>query len=107
MSEMRRPSDSATAIVSEPPLPTWTKTSNGSCSSFSVIVIHAVPIGVWVRYVEPLRPRGRGLMTGWPIGEATAGLLSFFPTPMFRTCSPLHPSRNTVMPRHPSSHARR
>ena len=72
------------------------------------MVINAVPIGVSVRYVDPFRPRGRGLMTAEPIaGAAEAGLSFFAETPMFSTCSPLHPSRNTVMPMQPSSQASR
>ena len=108
MSEISRPRASATAIVSEPPLPTWAKTSKASPSFVSLIVMYAVPIGVSIRYVVPLRLCGRGLITMAAIGGAAGAALSFLaPTPTFSTCSPLQPSRNTVMPRQPSSHASR
>src|SRR2546425_947334 len=42
-SEISRPKASATAMVSEPPLPTWTKTSKGSRSGVSLTVMKAVP----------------------------------------------------------------
>ncbi len=60
-------------------------------------------MGVSVRYVVPLRLRGRGRMTA----GAALGTFSFVPIPTLRTCSPLQPSRKTVMPRQPSSHASR
>ena len=54
-SEISRPSASATAIVSEPALPTWTKTSKGSPPGVSFTVMKAVPMGVSIRYVAPER----------------------------------------------------
>ena len=53
MREISRPRASATAMVSEPPLPTWTNTSNGSPSPVSFTVMNAVPMGVSMRYVRP------------------------------------------------------
>jgi hypothetical protein len=100
---MSRPNASATAMVSEPPLPTCTKTSKGSASSVSLTVMNAVPIGVSLRYVRPERLCGRGLTTDGPMAGTAAGALSL--TPTLSTCSPLQPSRKTVMPRQPSSHA--
>src|SRR5438876_3114538 len=38
---------------------------------------------------------------------AAVGTGTSFLMPTFRTCSPLQPSRKTVMPRQPSSHASR
>src|SRR5262249_34473342 len=45
-SEISRPRASATAMVSEPALPTWTNTSKGSPPGVSLTVMKAVPIGV-------------------------------------------------------------
>ncbi len=106
-SEIRRPIASATAIVSDPALPTETNTSNGSPSPCSFTTMYAVPSGVSTRYVRPVRLRGRGLTTAGG-GAAASPRLSPLPAfvPTWSTPS-LHPSRNTVMPRQPSSQARR
>ena len=48
-SETSRPRASATAMVSDPALPTWTNTSKGSPRSVSLTVTNAVPMGVSIR----------------------------------------------------------
>ena len=108
-SEIRRPRASATAIVSDPALPTWTKTSKGSPSPCSLTVMKAVPIGVSMRYVRPVRLCGRGLTTaGGAVGAGLAALVGAARLGADVEHLPsLQPSRNTVMPRQPSSQARR